>query len=68
MIIEHFLKNIFLYSMYWLIKICSNVVIVEHFVIFTGSIFKVNFTIVSRPFVGENIFFISFSVSSSLHR
>ena len=68
MIIEHFLKNIFLYSMYWLIKICSNVVIVEHFVIFTGSIFKVNFTIVSIPFVGENIFFISFSVSSSLHR
>ena len=54
--------------MYWLIKICSNVVIVEHFVIFTGSIFKVNFTIVSRPYVGENIFFISFSVSSSLHR
>ena len=68
MIIEHLLKNIFLYSMYWLIKICSNVVIVEHFVIFTGSIFKVNFTIVSRPYVGENIFFISFSVSSSLHR
>ena len=68
MIIEHFLKNIFLYSMYWLIKICSNVVIVEHFVIFTGSIFMVNFTRVSRPLIGVNMSSNSFSVSSSLHR
>ena len=54
--------------MYWLIKICSNVVIVEHFVIFTGSIFMVNFTRVSRPLIGVNKSSNSFSVSSSLHR